>query len=388
MLPIPRTDSFNRFCIFNQKAILLYNGLYKYDETSYTNSYTKMNIFCSEHGLFTLSPKQHLSGSGCPKCKQLNRTDKSTRKMKFIQKAASIHNHTYDYADVKFINSTTPVAINCSIHGRFYQTPKNHTSGCGCQMCAKELRSVSFTVFIARSNNIHQNKYTYIQSDKNQMLDFVDIICPIHGIFNQRIGLHLSGKGCKKCGDVQRRGSAQVFIEKANKIHNNKYDYSAVNYTTAHAKVSIICPTHGVFVTDPTLHISSGTGCPNCGVNYSKGNEKIKQYLITVNVPFLAEHRFFECRNKYPLPFDFYLPIHNILIEFDGSHHLREVRRSSTESIDTINKRFKQIQYHDSIKDDYAATHNINLIRIHYNDFGNIESILTSILFPFNVEGE
>ena len=37
------------------------------------------------------------------------------------------------------------------------------------------------------------------------------------------------------------------FIKKANEIHNNKYDYSKVNYIDSRLKISIICPEHGEF---------------------------------------------------------------------------------------------------------------------------------------------
>ncbi len=38
-----------------------------------------------------------------------------------------------------------------------------------------------------------------------------------------------------------------TFIRKANKIWNNKYDYSKVVYTGTNNKVCIICPEHGEF---------------------------------------------------------------------------------------------------------------------------------------------
>lgn len=55
------------------------------------------------------------------------------------------------------------------------------------------------------------------------------------------------------------------FIEKANDVHNNKYDYSAVNYLTVDDKVDIICKTHGTFTQTPYHHINRKQGCPQCG---------------------------------------------------------------------------------------------------------------------------
>ena len=54
------------------------------------------------------------------------------------------------------------------------------------------------------------------------------------------------------------------FIKKAMSVHNNKYDYSKVNYVNTHTKVCIICPEHGEFWQDPASHVK-GSGCPLCG---------------------------------------------------------------------------------------------------------------------------
>ena len=48
-------------------------------------------------------------------------------------------------------------------------------------------------------------------------------------------------------------------IEICNKKHNNKYDYSLVNYRILRDKVKIICPEHGIFeqrLDSHELHIS------------------------------------------------------------------------------------------------------------------------------------
>lgn len=54
------------------------------------------------------------------------------------------------------------------------------------------------------------------------------------------------------------------FIEKARKVHSDKYDYSNSEYTGTHNKVEIICPEHGVFFQMATNHLS-GKGCKQCG---------------------------------------------------------------------------------------------------------------------------
>ena len=74
----------------------------------------------------------------------------------------------------------------------------------------------------------------------------IDIICPIHGEFKQKANWHISGNGCKKCAGNNKKTTSE-FIREATIIHNNTYDYSLVEYKTAHSKIKINCINHGVF---------------------------------------------------------------------------------------------------------------------------------------------
>ena len=54
-----------------------------------------------------------------------------------------------------------------------------------------------------------------------------------------------------------------LFIKKAQKVHNYKYDYSKCEYVTAKTKMCIICPIHGEFWQSSDKHLK-GQGCPYC----------------------------------------------------------------------------------------------------------------------------
>ncbi len=56
----------------------------------------------------------------------------------------------------------------------------------------------------------------------------------------------------------------RTFIERCNTVHNNKYDYSKVEYVNITTKVCIICPEHGEFWQLPYNHLYNKTGCPEC----------------------------------------------------------------------------------------------------------------------------
>ena len=58
--------------------------------------------------------------------------------------------------------------------------------------------------------------------------------------------------------------NGRKFIEKAKKVHGEKYDYSKVQYGGSQEPVVIVCPEHGDFIQKPANHVR-GNGCPVCG---------------------------------------------------------------------------------------------------------------------------
>ena len=119
--------------------------------------------------------------------------------------------------------------------------------------------------FIKDSKKIHGDKYDYSLVEYIGARTKVKIICPQHGEFEQRPGAHFNGgRGCKQCGfNIRQRLTTEQFIERARKLHGDKYDYSLVQYVNNRTKVKIICPKHGEFEQVPSSHCN-GNGCKKC----------------------------------------------------------------------------------------------------------------------------
>jgi len=184
---------------------------------------------------------------------------KKLNTISFIEKATKVHNNKYIYDQVCYINGRTKVKIVCSKHGVFEQIPKNHLHGRGCQKCS--FKAMDIEDFIERSVKVHGNRYDY--SNTKIIKRKATIYCKKHGFFNQNIHDHLNGHGCFKCFGSPKK-STEEFILEAKEIHNNKYDYSEVDYINALSKVIIICPKHGRFTQTPSAHLT-GYGCIKCG---------------------------------------------------------------------------------------------------------------------------
>lgn len=117
--------------------------------------------------------------------------------------------------------------------------------------------------FITKARKVHGDKYDYSKVEYRKSSIKVCIICPQHGEFWQTPNAHLNSQGCSYCyGNT--KSTTETFINKAIKIHENKYDYSKVKYVNAKTNVCIICPKHGEFWQTPDAHINGKQGCPFC----------------------------------------------------------------------------------------------------------------------------
>ena len=285
----------------------------------------------------------------------------------FKEKANEVHNNFYDYSHSDYKDNQTKVKIICPTHGEFLQIPNTHLKGGGCYKCALENRRLTQFEFIRRSNIIHNNFYDYSQSEYKNSITKIKIICPTHGEFFQCANNHLQGSRCYKCSVENRTFSQQDFIDQANKIHNNFYDYSQCEYINYKDKIKIICPLHGVFFQSPSSHLA-GHGCSKCC--FSKGEKEIEKYLKNNNILYETEKMFDECIGQRRLPFDFYLPQYNTCIEYDGRQHFIEINYWGGK------ERLEYTKINDQIKTDYCLKNNIKLLRIPYTDFDRIEEIL------------
>ena len=109
-------------------------------------------------------------------------------------------------------------------------------------------------------------------------------------------------------------------------------------------------------------------GCVNN--KESIGERLVKTYLDENKINYIREKRFDTCKNIKCLPFDFYLPNHNICIEYDGQHHFIPISRFGGD----LN--LKYTKFCDKIKDNWCLENNIKLIRISYKKKNKIFKIL------------
>ena len=128
---------------------------------------------------------------------------------------------------------------------------------------------IDITSFKEQANQVHGTKYSYSKAVYTASRSKLTITCPIHGDFEQTANSHLQGNGCMQCAveerAVNKTKTIEEFIQKAVKLHNNKYSYEKTVYTKGHSKAIITCPIHGDFEQTLVDHLS-GRGCNKCGI--------------------------------------------------------------------------------------------------------------------------
>lgn len=160
--------------IFEHKANVKHNNLYKYDKVNYINAKTKVTIICNIHGDFYLTPNKHLNGRGCQLCALAERDEKRRKDISvFINEANIEHNNRYHYNLVEYINTDTKICILCTEHGDFWQTPNHHIKGNGCPSCNKNGFNHSRPSFfyiqkIESQNNIISYKFGITNTSAKQ----------------------------------------------------------------------------------------------------------------------------------------------------------------------------------------------------------------------------
>lgn len=341
---------------FIEKSNLKHNHRYDYSKVVYTNNKTKVTITCKQHGDFEQSPKSHyLFGCGCQNCYGNKRLTTEN----FIIKAIEVHGDKYSYDKSVYKNNNTRLIITCKEHGEYQQSPKSHLRGFGCQLCSG-LKRLETSDFINRSKIIHNNKYSYTQTEYVNSKTKVKIVCPKHGVFEQIPSNHLNGAGCRDCKIDSMFSSKNDFIKKSISIHGNIYDYSQVEYLNSMEPVVIKCRIHGDFKQTPHGHIN-GRGCSKCKM--SKSESYVEQLLLSNKIEFKKQITF---KDLGRLRFDFGLFMNNkiyCLIECNGVQHYKFIKYFHKKE-----KNFVDSLKRDNMKIDYCNKNNLTLHIIKHDD--------------------
>ena len=187
-------------------------------------------------------------------------------------------------------------------------------------------------IFVERSRLKHGDKYDYSESDYVNQRTRVKIICPIHGEFWQTPKNHMKGQGCDECGKEYarewRKHQFQHFIDESKKRFGDVYLFPNIEneYENSHSVITFECKLCGnTFQKIACDHLTSPYGgCSHYEKLTSKLENEVESELIERNIDFVKQKKF---KETGMLEMDFYLPGHNVIIECQGIQHFYPVER-------------------------------------------------------------
>lgn len=179
------------------------------------------------------------------------------------------HKGAYGYEEFNWNGSVAEYAtFVCKVHGTYSQIINGHLRGAKCFKCAGS-EKLTDSVVVERCISARGNEYDYSKTKYTHKGNFINVICRKHGEFTTNFYSHLKGVDCMKCyleKPSPSLSNTTDFIRKAMAKHGSTYDYSKVDYLSAHEKVTIGCKFHGYFEQVANYHLT-GNGCQQCGAS-------------------------------------------------------------------------------------------------------------------------
>lgn len=204
----------------------------------------------------------------------------------------------------------------------------------------------------------------YDYNNENSKYKKVNIhyICPRHkekGIQTIKFNnLKKSHGRCKYCA-----GHGRTFDDLQDELDAMHNEIDIVSYTRYQDPITVSCRVCGHTWVTTGINLTTGHRCPKCiSSNFAKDVAKI---LDQWGYDYQIEYKYQDCVDKLALPFDFFLPDFNTVIEADGEHHYRPVTYGNMNADDALMHHENCVR-HDQIKNQYCAEHGIRLIRIPY----------------------
>lgn len=269
---------------FIKKASKNRNDLDKYDfdktDFTYRDELGRIQLFCKEHGSFTIRPIHFINGvEGCKYCNGRKKDDEKVK-----EELSKIHpNLDFSEANYSERDRLGRIKAICPKHGIKYIQYHNLINGEGCYECS--MREMGLRHRLSNEELIRRAEEEY-------------------------------GKGT-------------YSYEKLDTLHR-----------TEDGKIIITCPKHGDFSVSPYNFIYGKSGCPIC--RNSKLETKLAIFLKKNNIKYEQQKKFEWLKYKSYLYLDFYLPDYNIAIECQGKQHFEPIELFDYDEFENIQRRDKQ----------------------------------------------
>lgn len=335
----------------------------------FTTVREKLECECIKDGYkWFVEPSMLLSGRGCPKCAgNIKKTHQQ-----FCDELTIINPNIKVIG--KYIGNQTKIEVEClKDKYRWFATPKNLLRGTGCPKCSGKMQK-THEQFCKELHRVNPNvKVLGAYQTINTPIEVECLKCGYKRTVTPNTLLNQS-RNCPKCAK-NLKITHESFMEQMQAIHPNVIVLEKYSGRNVPLQCECRIDKHKWHASPFTL-ITLRQGCPKCrGFVNSIGEDIIYHWLDKHNIKFTYQKRFKDCKDKRVLPFDFFLPDFNLLIEYDGRQHFQPVNFGSDNNVAQNN--FETTRRHDNIKNEYCRLNNIQLLRIPYWNINKIDSIIS-----------
>lgn len=313
---------------------------------------------------FSVNPASFYKGARCKNCSEYYKTTDD-----FKKEVKDLVGNEYTVLG-KYVSSHQKISVKHNKCGNIFDVqPSQFISGSRCLKCARINHRLTPESFQKWFDDETKGKYTLLTPYVKSAIKVKVRHNTCGHEYEVTPNNFKRGKRCPYCGNERKRKTNATFAKQVHDLSKGKLELAS-EYTGVDDFVLIKCLKHNIsFSMTPTGFIRSQTDrCPICkaekssGYAYTAPVKEIYSHLLSIGVPIQMERVFPDCKATMTLPFDFYLPSINTLIEYDGQEHFYPIDRFGGKSV------FNLRRAHDTIKNLYAKTSGMHLIRIPYTE--------------------
>lgn len=278
---------------------------YSYDNVEYVDTHTKIKIHCNKHdNTFFQTPKDHKKGMGCYYCGRERQIEKAKKNIEEVKdELFKVYGDEYDLSKINYINTKTEVEVICRTHGSFMKKPCDLLMGNACKQCkTNKSKYNNKELFKEESTKLFGDITDYSLVNEMGANAKVTLICTKHDCeFTLSVSARLSGQKCPKCSAENYRKirtlPKDVYYERANETHDNKYTYDDDYVTSKHA-ITFYCKEHGRQRRNSYDHLR-GAGCRKCEKQGQETDKISREGYINTAKGRVTELYLIKCKDDY-----------------------------------------------------------------------------------------
>ena len=307
---------------------------YPFIEKEYENTRSRITIRCNECGeTFIRVASSHLSSkdSGCKRCLRKEQSLSFSYDDLLNKNPLNIKLRPFEG---RLSKEDKCIAI-CDSHGEYEVSVEALIRGKGkCGRCARadNKRVISVDTFKKKLGD----KFKDIRCNYEEFVNMgvpITFTCVKCGhIFKRRPSdmlSHIYRRPCPHCSKEisiwERTKTTESFKKEVEALYGvGAFDLTNTVYTSSSDYVTLKCNKCKRYFTKEANSLLQGHGCPYHFTNHSKGEEEIKDYLVSLGETVNTCDRII-LRGHHEL--DIYLPDRNLAIEYDGIYWHNELNK-------------------------------------------------------------